>query len=184
MKNLKNQGEVNAGSMADIAFLLLIFFLVTTTIPNDEGIPQKLPRACENPPCEVDFHERNIFRVTINKNNAILVENNPMSVKELRDAVKAFVDNNGDGSCEYCTGFQLKNASDNPAKALTSIQSDRETEYSYFITVQNELIGAYHELREAYAVKKFKSTLENLSVAQLDEVKKAYPQVISEAETY
>ncbi|NAS30637.1 biopolymer transporter ExbD [Flavobacteriaceae bacterium R38] len=183
MKFSRNQNQVNAGSMADIAFLLLIFFLVTTVIPNDEGIPQKLPRACENPPCEVDLHENNVFRIFINKNHEILVENELMPLGNLRKTVISFLDNNADNSCDYCSGSKLDNLSDHPKKAVISLLTDRGTAYGTFISVENELIAAYTELREAYAYRKFKTGIEYLTKDQLVEVRKAYPQVISEAET-
>ncbi len=183
MKFSRNQNDVNAGSMADIAFLLLIFFLVTTTIPNDEGIPQKLPRECTNPPCQVDLHENDILRVVINFNNDLLVEGDLLELNKLKDVTKAFINNNLSKECNYCTGLQLKDASDSPQKAVISLTTDRDTSYDRFIAVQNELISAYTELRTAYAIKEFGVSLEMLTRDQLIKVKKAYPQIISEAET-
>ena len=98
--------EVNAGSMADIAFLLLIFFLVTTTIETDSGINRKLPPMEEiiDPPI---IKERNIFTVVVNKNNQILVEEKPMDLRDIRKEAVAFLDNGGglgDEACDYCQG--------------------------------------------------------------------------------
>ena len=98
--------EVNAGSMADIAFLLLIFFLVTTTIETDSGINRKLPPMEEliDPPI---IKERNIFTVVVNKNNDILVEEKPMQLSEVRQAAVEFLDNGGgvgEEACDYCKG--------------------------------------------------------------------------------
>ena len=184
MKFSRNKNEVNAGSMADIAFLLLIFFLVTTTIPNEEGIAQKLPRECESPPCEIDLHENNIFRVALNSNNDILVEGNLISLGALKDLAKAFIDNDLSGECDYCNGAKLKEASNSPQEAIVSLVSDRNTSYKYYIAVQNELIAAYTELRTNYALNEFNNSLSALSKKQHAEVKKAYPQIISEAETH
>ena len=91
--------EVNAGSMADIAFLLLIFFLVTTTIETDSGINRKLPPMEEiiDPPI---IKERNIFTVVVNKNNQILVEEELMDLRDLRKEAVAFLDNGG-GAVSY-----------------------------------------------------------------------------------
>jgi len=183
MKNFRNQNQVNAGSMADIAFLLLIFFLVTTVIPNDIGIPQKLPHECQNPPCEVDLHENNVLRVFINKESQILMDDQLIALEDVRNKAKLFIDNNAAGNCDYCKGEKLDYYSDNPTKAVISLLTDRETEYSMFIAVENELIGAYTLLREAYALKKFKTTIDYLTKEQLTEVKASYPQIISEAET-
>ena len=98
--------EVNAGSMADIAFLLLIFFLVTTTIETDSGINRKLPPMEEiiDPPI---IKERNIFTVVVNKNNQILVEEELMDLRDLRKEAVAFLDNGGglaEEACDYCQG--------------------------------------------------------------------------------
>ena len=182
MKFSNRSEAVNAGSMADIAFLLLIFFLVTTSIPNDEGIQRKLPRECKNPPCDADVKERNIFSIAINKNNEILVQGELLNVTDLKKHTMAFLDNNGEGNCNYCSGLRAVDASVHPEKAVISLLSDRETSYKHFITVQNELNAAYKELRENYARKYFKKPLAALNKTQLDEVENAYPKIISEAE--
>ena len=98
--------EVNAGSMADIAFLLLIFFLVTTTIETDSGINRKLPPMEEiiDPPI---IKERNIFTVVVNKNNQLLVEESLTDIKGLRGLAMEFLDNgggSGEEACDYCQG--------------------------------------------------------------------------------
>jgi hypothetical protein len=112
--------EVNAGSMADIAFLLLIFFLVTTTIETDSGINRKLPPMEEliDPPV---IKERNIFTVVVNKNNMILVEEKLMDLSEVRSAAVKFLDNGGglgEEACNYCEGEKDRSSSDNPEKQL------------------------------------------------------------------
>ena len=95
--------EVNAGSMADIAFLLLIFFLVTTTIETDSGINRKLP-PMEDSDEDVIIKQKNIFTVLLNGKDQLLVEDNIMELKDLREAAREFLDNGGDGSCNYCQG--------------------------------------------------------------------------------
>ena len=88
--------EVNAGSMADIAFLLLIFFLVTTTIEQDNGITRKLPRWEEVPPIDPPvIKKKNIFTVVVNKNDQMLVEDELMELKDLKKAAMEFIDNGG-----------------------------------------------------------------------------------------
>jgi biopolymer transport protein ExbD len=141
--------EVNAGSMADIAFLLLIFFLVTTTIETDSGLNRKLPPMEDvvDPPI---IKERNIFTVVVNKFNDLLVEEEPMELSELREAAIAFLDNGGgkgEEGCSYCEGARDPDSSDNPEKAVISLKNDRETDYKVYITVQNELVAAYNTLR-------------------------------------
>ena len=95
--------EVNAGSMADIAFLLLIFFLVTTTIEKDSGINRKLP-PIEELEEDVVIKQKNIFTVLLNGKDQLLVEDELMDLKDLRSAAVEFLDNNGDKTCNYCNG--------------------------------------------------------------------------------
>lgn len=144
--------EVNAGSMADIAFLLLIFFLVTTTIETNAGVLAKLPpKVDKNQPPPPPVKERNIFVVLVNKNNQLLVRDQLLDIKDLREAAKNFLDNgggNGEDGCSYCKGAKDPNSSENPDKAVISLQNDRETSYATYIAVQNELIAAYADLRE------------------------------------
>ncbi|TBN03238.1 biopolymer transporter ExbD [Hyunsoonleella flava] len=143
--------EVNAGSMADIAFLLLIFFLVTTTIEKDSGINRKLPPIEETDPPIIK--QKNIFTVLINKHDQLLVEDEPMEIKDLRKAAVEFLDNNGDGTCDFCKGARDPKSSDNPDKAIISLKNDRQTSYGAYISVQNELVAAYNELRNRRALE-------------------------------
>jgi hypothetical protein len=142
--------EVNAGSMADIAFLLLIFFLVTTTIPKDSGIPRKLP-PIDDTEQDVIIKEKNVFTVLINNKDQLLVEDQVMELKDVRPAAIAFLDNGGDGSCSYCKGKRDPKSSDNPDKAIISLKNERETSYAAYISVQNELVAAYNTLRNIRA---------------------------------
>jgi len=142
--------EVNAGSMADIAFLLLIFFLVTTTIETDKGISRKLPPIQDENVEPPVIKQKNIFTVIVNRDNQLLVEDQPMKVKDLRAAAVKFLDNGagaGDDACSYCQGAKDPSSSDNPTKAIISLVNDRKTEYGTYISVQNELVAAYNVLR-------------------------------------
>jgi len=106
--------EVSAGSMADIAFLLLIFFLVTTTIETSEGLDRMLPP--KEPPTDTPpvVKQKNIFTVTINKEGQLLVEDELAEIKDLKEKAIAFLDNNGDKTCQYCKGVKDEDSSDNP----------------------------------------------------------------------
>lgn len=184
-RNKRAIPEINAGSMADIAFLLLIFFLVTTTMDADKGINRKLPPWDPDRPEEENIiKEKNIFTVLINSNDALLVENDYMDISQLREAAKAFIINNGDGSCDYCQGgIRSPQSSDNPDKAVISLQNDRGTSYEMYIKVQNELVAAYEELRNELSEKRYgKPYLELTDEEQLDYIKDAFAQKISEAE--
>jgi biopolymer transport protein ExbD len=145
--------EVNAGSMADIAFLLLIFFLVTTTIEKDSGINRKLPPMEEEDQPDVIIKQKNIFTVLLNGKDQLLVEDDLMEIKDLRVAAVEFLDNNGDKSCTYCQGPKDPTSSDNPDKAIISLKNERETSYAAYISVQNELVAAYNVLRNRRALQ-------------------------------
>ena len=199
MPRRKGAPEVNAGSMADIAFLLLIFFLVTTTIETDAGLDRMLPPIEPPDDIEVIIKQKNIFTVNINKNGQLLVEDQLMQLKDLRKAAVAFLENNGDGSCNYCKGRKDPASSDNPEKAIISLKNDRETKYATYITVQNELVGAYNELRNREAQRLFGRDFTEMEAEFLnpetpssirddlkDDVKRIqdmFPQKLSEAET-
>lgn len=190
--------EVNAGSMADIAFLLLIFFLVTTTIETDAGLDRMLP-PMEPPEDDVVIKQKNIFQVNINKNGQLLADEELIDLKALRAKAIDFLDNNGDGTCTYCKGKKAPESSDNPTKAIISLKNDRETKYSTYITVQNELVGAYNDLRNREAIRLYGKDFTTMEGQYLnpetassvrDELKdkvkniqELFPQKLSEAET-
>jgi len=195
--------EVNAGSMADIAFLLLIFFLVTTTIETDSGLNRKLPPIEEiiDPPI---IKQKNIFTVVVNKNNQLLVEEELTDISDVRTLAMKFLDNGGgtgEDSCDYCQGKKASSSSDNPEKAVISLKNDRETSYKVYIAVQNELVAAYNELRNREYLRLNPMNGMNFVQAnsrysdprtsidekeklkpQLNIVKSMYPQKLSEAE--
>lgn len=195
--------EVSAGSMADIAFLLLIFFLVTTTIETDAGLDRMLP-PIEPPETDVVIKQKNIFQVNINKNGQLLADDELIELKDLREKAMAFLDNGGAPSgspdfCNYCQGKREASSSDSPAKAIISLKNDRETKYSTYITVQNELVGAYNDLRNREAQRLYKTNFVDMEAEYLnpetsddvkDELKEKvkriqdlFPQKLSEAET-
>jgi len=138
-RSKRQSSEVNAGSMADIAFLLLIFFLVTTTIASDKGIYVQLPPKPEDQ-VDVKLNERNIFNILINSRDMMLVEENPMEISELKAEVKKFITNNG----------KDPKSSEAPDKAVVSLKTDRGTSYEMYIGVVDELKSAYNELRAEY----------------------------------
>ncbi len=182
MKNFRSSPEVNAGSMADIAFLLLIFFLVSTTIPKDKGIARSIPKKClPGEPCSIEMNERNILLIAANNAGELFVNKELMEYKDLQKTITDFIDNNGDNSCGYCDGAKDKEASDNPNLAAISIDVQATAPYRYFITIQDEITKSYMVLRTHYAKSTFDKTLEELTVAELKEVKDAYPFRISEA---
>lgn len=184
MRRKSSSPEVNAGSMADIAFLLLIFFLVTAVIQKDQGIYRKLPKEC--PPgvdCSSEIPDKNILKIAINAKNEIMVDDDVVTISEVKNLAKTFIDNNGDGTCSYCNGSKSKTSSDNPTLAVISMQSHRNSNYNQFIKVQDELTKAYFELRKAYCETILQKPIDKLSEQELQELKNAYPFILSEAET-
>ena len=188
--------EVNAGSMADIAFLLLIFFLVTTTIETDTGINRKLPPIEDNEE-DVIIKQKNIFTVLLNGKDQLLVEDELMELKDIRKAAVEFLDNGGDGTCNYCRGKKDPASSDNPDKAIISLKNERETSYKMYISVQNELVAAYNELRNKRAQALYGQSFIEMQAdydnvnwvgnkdklkEQLDQIKLEYPQKLSEVQ--
>ncbi|WP_031427205.1 ExbD/TolR family protein [Flavimarina sp. Hel_I_48] len=194
--------EVNAGSMADIAFLLLIFFLVTTTIETDSGISRKLPpKLDENQPPPPIIKQRNLFVVNVNANDDLLVEEESMDLKDLRAAAVEFLDNGagtGDDACNYCQGAKDESSSVNPTTAIISLVNNRGTSYKRYISVQNELVAAYNQLRDRESMKMYNvaftementyndpgtssSTKDKLR-PKLERIREMFPEKLSEAE--
>lgn len=172
MAKERKAGEINASSMADIAFLLLVFFLVTTTIDVERGITVKLPEWSDEPPEELNLKQRNVFRVLVNAQNLLLVRDELTDPAELREKAKEFIMNpNNDPELAEL-----------PAAAIISLKNDRGTNYETYIEVYNELKAAYNELWEEMAQAKFQRSYENCNKRQKDEIKKTIPFVISEAE--
>lgn len=186
--------EINAGSMADIAFLLLIFFLVTTTMDTDTGLIRKLPPPPDdNIDQDFDVKKRNIFEILVNANDQILANDDYIEITQLRAKVKDFIksDPNNPKMPEFkeeqIDGLGLYPVS----KQIISLQNDNGTSYEMYLKVQNELVAAYNELRNEFAQQKFGKTYQELmqqsaasetAEVQLSAVKKVYPQRISEAE--
>lgn len=183
MRHSQQTPQVNAGSMADIAFLLLIFFLVTATISSDEGLNRKLPEHCASKDCNTIIAKNNILSIFVNNNDEILLNNELTDIKSVKSSVINFVDNNGDKSCNYCNGSQNIQASDNPKKAIISLQVNDLTTYNKFIEIQNELSKAYYTLRSNYSKTKFNKLPEDLTLKELTQVKAAYPFNLSEIES-
>jgi hypothetical protein len=199
--------EVNAGSMADIAFLLLIFFLVTTTIETDSGLNRKLPPIEEvEPPI---IKQKNIFQLEVNRNNQLFLkaagdDGSVIELKDLRKLTVEFLDNGGGtgpDACQNCQGKKNPQSSDNFQKAIISLQNNRATKYDTYIAVQNEIIAAYNELRDREFKKAFPSEDMNFVEAdkkysdprttprekaklkdKIEQIKLLVPQKFSEAE--
>ncbi len=176
--------------MADISFLLLIFFLVTTTMSVDKGLsrqlPPPLPPDAEKP--QVEIKQRNIFVVLVNSNDELLVQGEPMDIRNLKEKAKEFILNASNSEhlpevvatqVDFGNGEETVMTTKNH---IISLQNDRGTHYQKYIEVQNELVAAYNELREEYSREKFNLSYEELSEDQQKGVQAVFPQKISEAE--
>lgn len=182
--------EINASSMADISFLLLIFFLVTTTMSVDKGLsrrlPPPLPPNMEKP--DIDVKKRNIFIVLINSNNQLLVQGEALDVKELREKAKTFIKNEADDASlpeklPVEVEFDgIKEQVLTTKNHVISLQNDRGTQYQRYIEVQNELVAAYNELRNEMAQARFGMLYDELDENRQKAIQTIYPQKISEAE--
>lgn len=177
--------EIPSSSLADIAFMLLIFFLVATTMDVDKGLERKLPPMLpdevQDPP---PIKDRNVFVVLVNASNQLLVEGEPMEVSQLREAAKEFMANPANEA----------NLPEKPIKAVEffgnvgvtkgviSLQNDRGTSYGTYLIVQNELVAAVNELRDELSKKQFGKLYSELNPEQQDAVKTIVPSKISEAE--
>ncbi|AEH00556.1 biopolymer transporter ExbD [Lacinutrix sp. 5H-3-7-4] len=200
--------EVNAGSMADIAFLLLIFFLVTTDIAVDSGLSRKLPPIEENQD-DIVIKQKNIFALNVNANNQLFLkageDEKLIELKDLRALAVKFLDNGGGtgkDACKRCRGAKDPKSSDNFQKAIISLSNDRLTKYKTYIAVQNEILAAYNELRNREFKREYPKLGMNFVEAndkyqdaqtkpkekedlkeKLEAIKLLVPQKFSEAET-
>ena len=182
----KKVPEINGSSMADIAFIALIFFLMVTTMDKEEGIARQLPPI---PPEDQKVEDqkvnrRNIIQVKINAADRLLAGGVPMDVSQLKDKIKEFMTNPYDDP-----NLPEKEEQDIPglgkvkvSKGVISLQNDRGTSYQAYITVQNELVKAINELRDDFSMQHFGKKYSKLDEDQVEMVRKAVPQRISEAE--
>jgi len=176
--------EINAGSMADIAFLLLIFFLVTTTMDIDTGITRKLPPPVENEE-DIDIKERNVFKVLVNSSDRLLVEGVPGDIRLLKEEVKEFMTNpmRLEDLPEMELRFIEHLGEVEVSKGVVSLKNDRGTSYEMYIKVQNELTAAFAELRDELSMRMYGVKFDNLvDENRIDAIQQAVPMAISEAE--
>ena len=179
--------QINGSSSADIAFMLLLFFLLTTSMDTDQGLARQLPRPPENKEKkdDVEFNKRNVLQVMINSNNQILCGSEEVSLPILKEKAKEFIENptNSLNLPEKTTvNIQFFGDVDITEGHLISLQCDRGTNYQTYIDVQNELAKAYNELREDLSRNKFTRSFTALNDDEKAAVMKYYKQGISEAE--
>ncbi|OKZ23632.1 MAG: biopolymer transporter ExbD [Bacteroides finegoldii] len=184
-KGKRKVPDINSSSTADIAFLLLIFFLITTSMDTDRGLARLLPPPPEDEKNENTdkIKERNILQVYLNKDDALMCGNDYIGVDQLRQKAKEFIANvaNAENMPEKTQKNVFGTCMVND-KHVISLQNDRGSSYQAYISVQNELVAAYNELRDELAKEKFGVTYAELNDLQQKAVREIYPQRISEAE--
>ena len=180
---------INATSTADIAFMLLIFFLTTTSMNTDKGLARRLP-----PPPDpnvkknddLKVKERNVLQVRINKDNQLMVGSEYMEVSQLRAKAKEFIANPNDDANlpeKHVVNIPLLGGDCMVAKNhVISVTNDVGTTYQAYIDVQNELVAAYNELRNEKAKEAFGKEYAECNEDEQKAIREFHPQKISEAE--
>ena len=180
---------INSSSTADIAFMLLIFFLTTTSMDTDKGLARRLPpppdpNVKQNDDLKVK--ERNVLQVRINKDNQLMVGSEYLEVSQLRAKAKEFIANPNDDPDmpeKHVVNIPLLGGDVMVAKNhVISVTNDVGTGYQAYIDVQNELVAAYNELRDELSKAKFGQLYAELEEDQQKAIRDFYPQKISEAE--
>jgi biopolymer transport protein ExbD len=165
----RERAAIGTGSMADIAFLLLIFFLVATTIDTDKGIKVKLPPYSGEQPDGVHIRERNLFRIFINANDELLAEGKNEEIGHLKERTKEFILNPSDDA----------NLSESPVNAIVALQNDRATTYEIYLGVYNELRAAYNEIWDEVANTRYRKNYEDLDFELQKKIRNDFPLIIS-----
>jgi len=178
--------EINSSSTADMAFILLCFFLMTTTMDQDKGLQRRLPPMPDPNQQAQDqkVNRRNIIVVKINSADRLLAGTEPMDVSQLKDKIKEFLSNPAnDPSLPEKEEIEIEGFGPcMVSKGVISLQNDRGTSYQAYIAVQNELVKAVNELRDEFSMANFGKLYSKLTDEEAEVVRKAVPQNISEAE--
>lgn len=173
-KRKKEEPEINGSSLADIAFLLLIFFLVVTTIDVDTGIGLILPPIPDDTTEPPPVKERNLLNILVNAQGMVLIDEEPASLSTVKDRIKEFVDNNGVDP----------DLSESPDDAIVSIKTLRSTPYNVYIDMLDEVMGAYAELRNQASMERYGVPFDSFddNTVEQEEIQELYPKKISIAE--
>jgi biopolymer transport protein ExbD len=151
----REKPTVNASSMADIAFLLLIFFLVSTRIASEKGLAMSLPQKQEQETAPTPALDRDVLRITINSDNKILIESNKNgAISEIKNLVKTHLMNYG----------KDENYSQNPQKAIVVLSSQRQTDYNFYIEVLDKIKAGYNEAKADFLTKKMGAKYNSIEI--------------------
>lgn len=177
--------SINTGSMADISFLLLSFFLMVSSINTEQGIPRRLPPPKDEKSTEqiIDINRRNVLSVLVNFNDELLVNGEEIQISQLKEKAMEFLENptNSPNLPEKETK-EINFLGDYPvSQGVISLTNDQSTSYDMYVQVQNELQKAVNELRDKVSSSYFGKKYENLDTAYQNSIQKAVPMNISEA---
>lgn len=181
----KKSPTINGGSMSDISFLLLTFFLLTSSIDTDAGIARKLPPPLPPDAPKPEIHDRNVFKVAVNFRDELQVQGKLASIADLRDMTKEFLTNPANDPKKSEKKIEEINLL-GPipvSKGVVSLRNDNGTSYEMYVKVQNELTAAFRELRDELSMEKFGKKFANLTREdEIEAIQEAVPLTISEAE--
>ena len=176
---------INSSSMADISFLLLTFFLLTSSINTEQGIPRRLPPPKEENAKDeiVDINQRNVLNVIVNYNDAVMVNGEPLMLSDLKEKAKEFLANpTNSPKLPEKNVIHIDNLGEFAvSKGVISLTNDQSTSYEMYVQVHNELEKAVNELRDQVATQYFGKKYSVLDTASRKAVQKAIPMNISEA---
>ena len=172
------------GSTADIAFLLLCYFLMTTTMGDQTGLQRRLPPIPDKEQAQdQQVNRRNIIIVRINSADKLFAGSDAMDISLLKDKIKEFLTNpTNSPNLPEKEPKEIEGKTYMVSKGVISLQNDRGTSYQAYLAVQNELVKAVNELRDDFSRANFGKKFSRLTEEQQEIVKKAVPQNISEAE--
>ena len=179
---------LNTSSTADISFMLLIFFLVTTSMDTDQGLGRTLPKPPEDDQLnnEIKVKERNILNIRINKDNYVMIGDDYASLADVKERAKEFIKNeNNRSNLPELKPKKIKGLGKTmmvTENHVISVQTDRGTDYGVYFQVQDALVASYNELRDELAKEEFGYKFEYLTDDQKKAIREVYPQKISEAE--
>lgn len=188
MGNKRKMPGLNTSSTADISFMLLIFFLVTTSMDTDQGLGRTLPKPPEEDQLnnEIKVKERNILNIRINKDNYVMIGDDYASLDDVKERAKEFIKNaDNKPNLPELKAKKIKGLGKTmmvTENHVISVQTDRGTDYGVYFAVQDALVAAYNELRDELSKQEFGFKYEFLKPEEQKAIREVYPQKISEAE--
>lgn len=187
-KKKRKMPGLNTSSTADISFMLLIFFLVTTSMDTDQGLARSLPKPPEDDQLnnEIKVKERNILNIRINKDNYLLIGDDYATLADVKERAKEFIKNEDNKpNLPELKPHKVKELGKTfmvTENHVISVQTDRGTDYGVYFAVQDALVSAYNEIRDEFSKQEFGYKYDQLDADQQKIVRDVYPQKISEAE--